>query len=80
MVPRGANNFILEDEDAQLERMFFEEYLFNQGHTPQSLRRLPEGEAKQLRTEACTYAALKLTEVRDRAQFVHEIHGATAHI
>ncbi len=80
MVPRGANNFILEDEESQLERMFIEEYLRNHGHTLQSLHRLAEAAAKRIRAEACTYAALKLTEVRDRAQFVHEIHGATAHI
>ena len=69
----------MEDPHAQLEKAFIAEYLRSQGHDPEKLHELPEETAKQLMTEACKYASLKLMEMEARAHFVEEIHGTTSH-
>lgn len=77
MTPKDTNSFAMEDPDAQLERMFYDEYLRAKGHTSESLSGLPAAEAKRIRTEACTYASVKLAEIRDKAQFVRQLRGTT---
>ncbi len=77
MESKDTNNFVLEDQDAQLERMFFEEYLHSRGYTLADLSRLLEAEAKRILTEASTYASVKVAGVKDKAEFVRKLHGAT---
>lgn len=64
-----------QDPQEQLAKMYVEEYLRGKGHTLQSLRDLPEAEAKRIMAEASTYAACKLAEVEKRAQLIHNIQG-----
>ncbi len=74
-VTRHADELVMEDPQAALERAYIEEYLRGQGYTLQSLQDLPEEEAKRLMIEASSYASAKLAEVEMRAQFVDDIHG-----
>ncbi|MCL4489917.1 MAG: hypothetical protein M1570_17575 [Chloroflexi bacterium] len=67
----------MQDPQAKLERMYLEEFLRSRGHTLESIKKLPEGEAKRLMTEASTYIGTKLAEVERRASMVHEIHEAS---
>lgn len=66
---------MMEDRQAQLARMYVEEFLRGKGYTWESVRRLPEDEAKRIMTEASTYAAVKVAEVQARAHVEREIHG-----
>jgi len=61
-----------------LERRFIKEYLYEKGYQLEDLKRLPLEESKQLMTEACRYASLKLAEVESRAQFKNEIRGLSS--
>jgi predicted secreted protein len=63
---------------AFLEKTLIEAYLKGKGYTLEDLKALPEAEARQLRTEASTYASNKLAEVEIKAHFVHELHDAYA--
>lgn len=65
----------MEDPQANLERMYFVEFLHSKGHTMESVQELPESEAKRLITDASTYAAVKVAEVEQRAHLVQELHG-----
>ncbi len=67
---------IREDIDAVLEKALIEAYLKGKGYTLKDLKNLPEAEAKQLMTEASTYASSKLAEVEVRAHLVQELHDA----
>jgi hypothetical protein len=67
----------MEDPQAQLARSYIEEYLRSKSFTTKSLRDLPEAEARRLRVEASTYAALKLAEVETRAHMMGEIHSTS---
>jgi hypothetical protein len=60
---------------AQLEKMYIEEYLRGKGYDLHSVHTLPEAEAKQLMREACMYASARLAEVESRAQFRREIQA-----
>lgn len=77
MAPKNKNNNVMQDPDARLARMFLEEYLRTKGHTLDSLFRLPQPEAKQIMIEASTYASVKLAEISDKAELVHQLHGAS---
>ena len=68
---------LAEDPHAQMEKAFIEEYLKGQGHTLESVRKLPEAQAKHLLTEASVYASAKLSEVEMRAHFVDDVHGVS---
>ena len=74
-IMKEADEFVMEDPEATLERMHIEAYLRAKGHTLQSLQELPEHEARQLIVEASAYASAKLAEVETRAQFVQDLHG-----
>ncbi len=59
---------------ASLERVYFLFYLKSKGQTAESLKSLPENEAKKIRREAAIYASTKLAEEENRARFVEDIH------
>jgi hypothetical protein len=64
----------LDDPHARLEKAFIEEFLHERGYSLKELHTLPEEQARQLMTEASTYASSRLTEVEARAHFVDEVH------
>ncbi len=66
-----------EGPQSTLERKYIKEYLLEKGYRMQDLRKLPKGKARQLMTEACRYASLKLAEVESRARFQKKIHGSS---
>ena len=74
----NKNNTILSSDEihAFLEKALIEAYLKGKGYTLEDLKNLPEVKARQLKTEASTYASNKLAEVELRAHFVHELHDA----
>ena len=74
---QAKGEFVMEEPEAALERMYIEEYLRGRGHTLQSLQSLPAAEARQLLIEASSYASAKLAEVETRARLVQDIHGTT---
>jgi len=69
------DKFVLEEPQAVLEKRYIEEYLRSKGHTVQSLRELPEAEAKQFMIEASTYASTRLAEMEKRTQLLQALHG-----
>ena len=68
---------MMEDPQAQLARLYIEEYLRSKSFTTKTLRDLPEEQARRLMVEASTYAALKLAEVETRAHMMGEIHSTS---
>jgi hypothetical protein len=60
---------------ASLEKVYFQVYLKSKGLTEESLKNLPELDAKKIRREAFQYASMKLAEEESRAKFVQDIHG-----
>ena len=75
----GASNFnelITKGSQSILEKRFIIEYLHDKGYQLADLKSHPFSEAKQLMSEACIYASLKLAEVEARAQFREEIRGS----
>jgi hypothetical protein len=78
---KNKNNQIRVSADeiqAFLEKTLIEAYLKGKGYSLEDLKELPEAEARQLKTEASTYASNKLAEVELRAHFVHKLHDAYA--
>jgi nitrate reductase beta subunit len=70
--------FLLErGAQASLERAYIEQYLSGLGYSLESLRDLPEAQAKPLMRAASLYASLRLTEVEARSHFVEEMHGGS---
>jgi hypothetical protein len=65
---------ILAATRTELERTYIREYLAGKGYQLQDLRKLPREMARQLMSEACTYASGKLAEIESRAKFREEIH------
>ena len=63
---------------AFMEKTLIEAYLKGKGYTLEELKDLPEADARQLKTEASTYASNKLAEVELKAHFVRELHDAYA--
>jgi hypothetical protein len=63
---------------AFMEKKLIEAYLKGKGYILGDLKDLPEAEARQLKTEASTYASNKLAEVEQKAHFVRELHDAYA--
>ncbi|HRQ38107.1 MAG TPA: hypothetical protein PLD25_09350 [Chloroflexota bacterium] len=58
-----------------MEKMLLEEYLHSQGYSLADLQKLPEVQAKELMTQACKYASLKLAQVESTAHFREKIRG-----
>jgi hypothetical protein len=61
-----------------LEKRFIKRYLHNKGYQLEDLKKIPPGDSKQLMTEACKYASLKLAEVESKAKFRNEIRGPSS--
>jgi hypothetical protein len=70
-------NKSVKNPQADLEKMYIDEYLREKGYSMNELYTLPKQEAKRLMTEACRYVSLKLAEVESRARLRREIHDAT---
>jgi hypothetical protein len=60
-----------------LERAYIEEYLRGLGHSLESLKHLPEPQARQLMRAASQAASLRLSEVENKSHFVEDMHGGT---
>jgi hypothetical protein len=75
MLPSQLGEPVQLDPHAQLERALIEEHLRGQGWSLARLHELPEAEARQLMAEASLYASIRLTEIENRARFVHDVHG-----
>jgi hypothetical protein len=56
-----------------LERQLISDYLMEKGYRLETLKTLPRCQVKELMTEACTYASLKLAEIEARSQFRRKI-------
>lgn len=61
--------------ESAIEKAFLEEYLNAQGYSLAALKTLPEEKAKELMTEACKYASLKLAQFESKAGFRDKIRG-----
>ena len=73
-----VDELLSKGSQSALERRFIKDYLHDKGYQLEDLKRLPLEESKQLMTEACKYASLKLAEVESRAQFREEIRGPSS--
>jgi len=58
-----------------LERKLVEEYLQSQGYRIEDLHKLPEEKVKELMTEACRFASLKLAELEAKSHFREHIRA-----
>ena len=76
--PKYIGEVIAERPQSVLERRIIKEYLHDKGYRLEELKKLPEEEAKQLMSEACIYASLKLAEIESRAKFREEIRGPSS--
>ena len=77
---KNKNKTIVSSDEihAFMEKTLIEAYLKGKGYTLEKLKDLPEADARQLKTEASTYASNKLAEVELKAHFVRELHDAYA--
>jgi hypothetical protein len=73
---KNNNQKILDDVHPLLEKMLIETYLKGKGFALEDLKYLPKAAAKQLLTEASTYASGKLAEVEVKAHLMQELHDA----
>ena len=64
-----------EDPQANLARLYVEEFLRSKRLTTETVRDLPPETARRMMVEASTYAALKLAEMEKKSQMAHELHG-----
>ena len=71
----NVDELLPKGPQSALERRFIKEFLQEKGYQLEDLKKLPIEESKQLMTEACRYASLKLAEVESKAQFKKEIRG-----
>ncbi|MFC1922933.1 hypothetical protein ACFLY4_06550 [Chloroflexota bacterium] len=76
--PSNVDELLPKGPQSALERRFIKEYLQDKGFQLEDLKRLPLNESKQLMTEACRYASLKLAEVESKAKFRKEIRGPSS--
>ena len=65
----------IEERHGKLELALIREFLEAHGHDIVALQARTDPAARQLLTEASTYAATRLTEVEARAHYVHDIHS-----
>lgn len=67
----------LDDEPkAHLEHKLIVSFLREKGHTLESIKKLPEAEARQIMVEASRYASARLAELEARSRFVDKLHDA----
>lgn len=64
-----------EGPQSALERQLVKEYLHSKGYRKQDLLEMPKEQVKQLMTEACRYASLKLAEMEAKSQFREDIRA-----
>ena len=64
-----------EGPQSVMEKILLEEYLHSQGYSLADLNDLPEAQVKELMTQACKYASLKLAQVESTAHFREKIRG-----
>ncbi len=74
-VSKEIKKLASEGPQSALERTLINEYLQRKGYKSDDLHLLPKDEARQLLSEASSYASLKLAEVESRAQFRKDIRG-----
>ena len=74
----NVDELLPKGPQSALERRFIKEYLQEKGYQLEDLKKLPLDESKQLMTEACRYASLKLAEVESKAQFKKDIRGPSS--
>ena len=67
----------MQDPQAVLARLYVEEFLRSKGLTVETVRDLPTESAHRIVVEASTYAALKLAEVENKSQVIHDMHGGS---
>ncbi len=67
----------MQDPQAQLAKMYVEEFLRDKGLTAESLADLLAERTRQIMVEASTYAALKLAEVENKSQLTYELDGVS---
>ena len=65
----------MQDPHSTLGKTFVEAFLRDKGYTLQSVRELPEEEARRLLSAASQYASCKLAEVEAKARCLKDIHG-----
>ena len=70
---RYADEQIPKGPQSALERRFIKEYLHEKGYQLEELNKLPSKESKQLMTDACRCASLKLAEMESKAKLRKEI-------
>lgn len=68
---------MMQDPQAQLAKMYVEEFLRSKGLTVETVHDLPTETTHQIMVEVSTYAALKLAEVEKKSQVIHELHGGS---
>jgi hypothetical protein len=76
--PKFVDECITKGPQSVLERRFIREYLHSKGYRLEELKKLPEKEMKELMSEACKYASLKLAEFESRAQFREDIRAPSS--
>jgi hypothetical protein len=60
-------------QQSTLEHALIADYLLAKGYLMSELKDLPVDEARQLMTEACRFAGLRLAEIEARARFRRNI-------
>jgi hypothetical protein len=66
---------IAESPESGLEQKLIEKYLADRGYALPDLENLPVEQAKQLMSEACQQAALKLTEIESTEKLWADVEG-----
>ncbi|MFZ0546894.1 MAG: hypothetical protein WAM60_15715 [Candidatus Promineifilaceae bacterium] len=66
---------VVEGPQSTMERMLLEEFLRGKGYELKDLHNLPENQVKELMTEACQYASLRMAQVESSAHFREKIRG-----
>jgi hypothetical protein len=74
MATFDADSPPLEEPLAALERSIIDDYVRGLGHDPNSLRQRSDAAARRILTDAAQHAALRLTEVESRADYVRALH------
>jgi len=57
-----------------LERQLIIDFLKEKGYQPEDLKRLPRKKSKELMSQACTFASLRLAEIEARSKFRRKTH------
>ena len=68
---------MMQDPQAQLARLYVEEFLRAKGLTVETVHDLRSETAHQIMVEASTYAALKLAEVENKSKVIQAMHGGS---